>query len=67
MGLDVKEITKPSILAHRAGVRPVAVETKRRPSDAAEGTQAHAVARRVIEPSREEESQTPSLKVDRLA
>lgn len=49
MGLDVREITKPSSLTGRGGVRPVAVDTSRRPQDAAEGTQAHEVKSRATQ------------------
>jgi hypothetical protein len=46
MGLEVRELTKSSSLTGRGGVRQVAVDTRRRPQDAAEGTLAHEVRSR---------------------
>jgi hypothetical protein len=39
MGIDVKELTKPSVLTYRSGVRPTAIKPSRRsvqPSDTGE-------------------------------
>lgn len=47
MGLNVTELIKPSILTYRGGVRPAALETTPRPTDAAAGTQTYEAKQRV--------------------
>jgi hypothetical protein len=67
MGLNVQELTKPSSLTSRAGVRPAAIETTRRPQDAAEGTQAHAVEARKAENGAQKNQDRPTTKLDETA
>jgi hypothetical protein len=67
MGLEVRELTKPSSLTGRGGVRPVAVDTRRRSQDAAEGTLAHEVRSRDAQSTQRNSRENTSATLNKTA
>jgi hypothetical protein len=67
MGINVKELTKPSALVPRGGAKPVALETTPRPKDTAAGTLASQAEQRATSSKAQRESPPPPARLNTTA